>query len=163
MLSTLIGLVLGGVYYSIYRLLKNDRIPVSWAHPIAAIVLLFGYLVLPIDLATGGQQSDDLRFVGLALILISTGTLFLRLRWYLGMTAFIFATWTGVSIAVGIDIGWGRHAAVLLLTTMAAFNSFASRKQAILRMIDVQIDNDLQNLQLMEARTGPPFRGGTEG
>ncbi|MEZ4572864.1 MAG: hypothetical protein R2849_21605 [Thermomicrobiales bacterium] len=163
MLSTLIGLVLGGVYYSIYRLLKNDRIPVSWAHPIAAIVLLFGYLVLPIDLATGGQQSDDLRFVGLALILISTGTSFSQAA---------LVSWNDGVYLRHLDRGqyrgghrhWlGRHAAVLLLTTMAAFNSFASRKQAILRMIDVQIDNDLQNLQLMEARTGPPFRGGTEG
>ena len=151
-LATLaVGLLVGGAFLGARWLLVHGRIPVRWAHPIAALLLAVGYLFVLYNIVFRLEEFAELRFVGLTLVVTMIGALFLRLRWFVSMMAVIFGSWTVANIALGLPLSWSMYLILFPIIGTVALANFAARKQAISRMIDTQLEHDLQTAQLAEA------------
>ncbi len=149
--SFLIGLTIGAVFLAARHLMIHGRIPTRWAHPLAALLTTAGYVFVLYNLVVRQDGLTEMRFVGLTLLIIMTGALFLHLRWLLGMIAFIFCSWTIISQAAGLSVPPSAYLILFPIIGVSSLANFAARKQAISRMIDAQMENDLRNSQLAEA------------
>ncbi|CAN5791898.1 hypothetical protein BH23CHL2_BH23CHL2_29300 [soil metagenome] len=142
---------MGGAFLTAHHLITRGRVPPHWAHPIAAALLTIGYLFVLYNLVFRGDAFAELRFVGLTLVVIMIGALFLRLRWFIVMMTLIFGSWATANIAIGLSLSWQIYLILFPIIGVASLANFAARTQAISRMIDAQLENDLHNAQLAEA------------
>ncbi len=145
------GLIIGGGLLATQRLLIQERIPSRWAHPLAAMLSISTYLFILYNLVFRYDKFPELRFVGLSLLVIMTGALFLQLRWLLGMMLFIFASWTAVNLALSLTMTWSVYLILYPIIGVSALANFTARRRAISQMIDAQMENDLRSAQLEEA------------
>ena len=147
----LMGLTIGAVFIKVYLLLRAGLVPVRFAHPLAASVSAVGFALLVFGLIADKQSSGDLRFMALALTVVMAGALYLTLRWLLGMMAFMFSNWIVINLVIGFEFTWSRQLAGLLFIALTTLVGYSVRKRAIVRMIEVQHENERQNTQLIEA------------
>lgn len=151
LLTLAVGLTVAGIFLQTRRLIMQDRIPVRWAHPLAAMLSTVGYLFVLYNLVSRQEQFEAVRFVGLTLLIIIASALFLRLPWLLGMMLFIYVSWTCVNLAIGLEIPVSGYFILYPIIGVTSLANFAARKQAISQMIEAQQENERQNSQLVDA------------
>lgn len=149
--SVLIGLLIGAAFFAVYRRIAKHRIPSRFAHPLAACVSLAGYALLVFGLVSDDHPSGELRYMALSLTVVVAGALYLTARWLLSVTAILFASWTAAILIIGSPVSWYRHFAAIVFISLCTMIVYATRKRAILRMIETQYENERQNAQLAEA------------
>ncbi len=146
-----LGIALSIGYAKVYQALHQHRIPDHFAHPLAASVTGAGYLLLAFSLFADRDAPGDLRFMALALTIVMASALYLTLRWLTSVMAVFFGAWIAINIATGYDFDWMRHLSGLLFIAITTFISYAVRKRAIVRMIEMQHENERQYNQLTDA------------
>lgn len=150
-LTLALGLIIAGLCLAARRLITEGRISARWAHPLAALLVAGAYAFVLYVLAVHHDTFPEQRFVGLTLLTVMTGSLFLHLRWLAGMVAFIFVSWTAMNLMLGLGFSPAVFLFLMPIIAVSAFANYAARKQAISRMIDAQLENDLRNAQLVDA------------
>ncbi|CAN5592587.1 hypothetical protein BH23CHL2_BH23CHL2_36430 [soil metagenome] len=146
-----LGALLSGLCLKAYWLVAKGRVPSRLSHPLAAAMVAASLLMHLYGTAVQGDPERPEALLGLAMMLLVSGVLYLRLRWFLGMMAFTLASWTVVNLRVGLDLSLFRAYFYIAIIVLAALMIYAARKRAISQMIDAQLEVDQQNTHLASA------------
>lgn len=132
------------LFFTLYWLLRDQRIPQRYAHPTAAFV--FG-LSLLLWLIGGLLTQRPAHTLNLLLILIGAGALLLATPWFVGVSAVGLAAWVGVALG-SPEPTWWDYGVMLLSATIMALMVHIMRLHSVRGQVTLRAQNEARTATL---------------